>query len=62
MLNIIVDNCEHCGQQNILQSCLQQYCNKLFVSVRGRGNLGVLDVRGCTLVVRGNLEVLDVFF
>ncbi len=31
MLDIIVGNCEQYGQQNIVQSCLQQYCNKLFV-------------------------------
>ena len=27
----IVDNCEQCGQQNIVQSCFRQYCNNLIV-------------------------------
>ena len=27
----IVDNCEQCGQQNIVQSCFHQYCNNLIV-------------------------------
>jgi hypothetical protein len=27
----IVDNCEQCGQQNIVQSCFHQYCNNLSV-------------------------------
>ncbi len=31
MPNIIVDNCEQSGQQSIVQSLSQQYCNKLFV-------------------------------
>ena len=27
----IVDNCEQCGQHNIVQSCLHQYFNNLIV-------------------------------
>jgi hypothetical protein len=30
----IVDNCEQCGQQNIVQSCFHQYCNNLSVFTR----------------------------
>jgi hypothetical protein len=26
-----VDNCEQCGQQNIVQSCFHQHCNNLIV-------------------------------
>ena len=34
MLNSIVDNCEQCGQHNIVQSCFQQYCNKFMIFFR----------------------------
>ena len=30
----IIDNCEQCGQQNIVQSCFHQYCNNLIVFSR----------------------------
>jgi hypothetical protein len=30
----IVDNCEQCGQQSIVQSCFHQYCNNLIVFCR----------------------------
>jgi hypothetical protein len=30
----LVDNCEQCGQQNIVQSCFHQYCNNLIVFTR----------------------------
>jgi hypothetical protein len=30
----IVDNCEQCGQQNIVQSCFHQYCINLSVFTR----------------------------
>jgi hypothetical protein len=30
----IVDNCEQCGLQNIVQSCFHQYCNNLSVFTR----------------------------
>ena len=33
-LNSIVENCEQCGQHNIVQSCLFQYCNKLMIFFR----------------------------
>jgi hypothetical protein len=32
----IVDNCEQCGQQNIVQSCFHQYCINLSVFTRVR--------------------------
>ena len=30
ILSNIADNIEQCGQQNIVQSCFHQHCNKLF--------------------------------
>jgi hypothetical protein len=30
----IVDNCEQCGQQSIVQSCFHQYCINLSVFTR----------------------------
>jgi hypothetical protein len=33
LLNI-VDNCEQCGHQNIVQPCFDQYCNNLIFSCR----------------------------
>ena len=30
----IVDNCEQCGQQNIVQSCFHQHCINLSVFTR----------------------------
>ena len=30
-LNNNVDNIEHCVQQNIVQSCFYQHCNKWFI-------------------------------
>jgi hypothetical protein len=30
----VVDNCEQCGQQSIVQSCFHQYCINLIVFTR----------------------------
>ena len=32
-LTNIVDNCEQCGQQNIVKSCFHQHCNMLHVQL-----------------------------
>ena len=31
ILKNITDNCERCGQKNIVQSCFHQHCNKLSI-------------------------------
>ena len=36
----IVDNCEQCGQQNIVQSCFHQYCNNMIVFTRADNVFG----------------------
>ena len=48
MLNNIVDKCEQCLQQNIVQSCFYQHCNKLFIS-------GHVDVGGWPIMISNAL-------
>jgi hypothetical protein len=45
----VVDNCEQCGQQNIVQSCFHQHCNNLIVFSRAAENVTVVNLTFNTL-------------
>jgi hypothetical protein len=53
----IVDNCEQCGQQSIVQSCFHQYCNNL--SVFASTDFQSVEIlSGRTSVDVGNRQVM----